>query len=73
MKPLTPRQSEVIAFIRKHLAELGYPPTIRELADGLGIKSTNGVSEHLRSLEKKGYVARDAFHARGIRLLAVRP
>ncbi len=55
---LTNRQATVLEVIAKHIEELGYPPTIRELGDALGISSTNGVNDHLKALERKGYLSR---------------
>lgn len=56
---LTDRQATVLEVIAKHIEEVGYPPTIRELGDALGIRSTNGVNDHLKALEKKGYLTRE--------------
>jgi repressor LexA len=65
---LTDRQREVLELIRASINERGYPPTIREIAAKLGLRSTNGVSDHLRALEKKGYVTHDEIKSRGLRL-----
>jgi repressor LexA len=59
MKKLTTRQREVLDYISDYICDRGYPPTIREIGDQLGIKSTNGVSEHLETLWRKGYLIRD--------------
>ncbi len=59
MKELTTRQRQVLDFISDYICDRGYPPTIREIGDHMGIKSTNGVSEHLETLWKKGYLIRD--------------
>src|SRR4051812_44905414 len=66
--PLTPRQAEILQAIREHIAEHGRPPSRPELARTLGIASTNAIFKHLAALEKKGAVALDAGHARGIRV-----
>lgn len=58
MKGLTPRQSEILDVIRGHVRLHGFPPTIRELGALVGIGSTNGVDEHLKAIERKGYIAR---------------
>jgi len=50
--------------IARHIEEVGYPPTIRELGDALGISSTNGVNDHLKALEKKGYLSRESSKSR---------
>ncbi|MCB9736356.1 MAG: repressor LexA [Deltaproteobacteria bacterium] len=55
---LTSRQQEVLDFIQTRIAKDGYPPTIREIGEELGIKSTNGVNDHLKALERKGYLNR---------------
>ena len=66
--PLTPRQAEILEAIRAHIAETGRPPSRPELARTLGIASTNAIFKHLAALEKKGAIALDAGHARGIRV-----
>ena len=50
---LTARQRQVFDFIESKIQEWGYPPTIREIGEHLGIKSTNGVADHLKALKKK--------------------
>jgi repressor LexA len=59
MKELTKRQRQVLDYISDYICERGYPPTIREIGNEMGIKSTNGVSEHLETLWRKGYLIRD--------------
>ncbi len=70
---LTNRQREVLAHIRAALERTGRPPTLRELGARLGIRSTNGVRDHLEALVAKGYLARDPHSARGLRLLQAPP
>lgn len=55
---LTDRQQQVLDFIQAKIHRDGYPPTIREIGDQLGIRSTNGVNDHLKALSKKGYLQR---------------
>lgn len=55
---LTKRQKEVLECIIRGVVSNGMPPTYREIGEDLGIKSTNGVSEHVRSLIRKGYIDR---------------
>ena len=64
-KELTPRQASILQFIITSIRENGYPPTIAEIGDRFNIASTNGVNDHLRALERKGYIARSS-KARGI-------
>ena len=55
---LTERQARVLSFIEAQIKQQGYPPTIREIGKHLGIRSTNGVNDHLNALQKKGYLKR---------------
>jgi len=64
---LTDRQKEILDFISKSIAKRGYPPTLREIGSHFGIKSTNGVNDHLRALEKKGYLHREDLKSRALR------
>ena len=70
MRELTQRQAEVLDVIRAHHARYGTSPTLREICAAMGFTSTNGASDHLRALVRKGYVERDEMLARGIRLTA---
>lgn len=67
MQPLTERQEMILQFIRDSIRERGYPPTLREIGSRMGIKSTNGVSDHLRALERKGYLRREDMKSRALR------
>ncbi len=67
--PLTPRQQAVYDFIADLMQRRGYGPTVREIATNFGIRSPNGVVCHLRALERKGLLVRDAHRARAIRLM----
>ena len=64
---LTERQQMVLAYIRSSIEERGYPPTIREIGSHMGIRSTNGVNDHLKALERKGYLVRDELKSRALR------
>src|SRR5262249_29458946 len=70
---LTDRQRQIYEFIRDKTESRGYPPTVREIGEEFDIKSPNGVMCHLKALEKKGLIKRDAFSARGIQLVDRRP
>jgi repressor LexA len=70
MRPLTDKQKTVLRIIAEKVKEVGYPPTLQELADELGVRSKNAVLKHLNALEKKGYIGkREGGAARGIRIL----
>jgi repressor LexA len=64
---LTDRQREILDFISHSIAARGYPPTLREIGTHFGIRSTNGVNDHLRALEKKGYLQREDLKSRALR------
>jgi repressor LexA len=64
---LTKRQREVLDFISGWIRERGYPPTLREIGNHFGIKSTNGVNDHLKALEKKGAIERAGLKSRAMR------
>jgi len=67
---LTERQHEVYDFIREKILERGYGPTVREIGDRFDIRSPNGVVCHLKALEKKGMITREANRSRAIQLKA---
>lgn len=67
LRKLTKRQQLVLDFISSHITQWGYPPTIREIGDNLQIKSTNGVNDHLKALERKGYLVRQDAKSRALR------
>jgi hypothetical protein len=56
--PLTVRQREILDFIAGSVDSRGYPPTIHEIGEHFGIRSTNGVRCHLEALERKGFLLR---------------
>ena len=67
MKGLTNRQQEILDFISDSINGRGYPPTIREIGKHMGIRSTNGVNDHLKALERKGFLLRDDLKSRAMR------
>lgn len=76
MKPLklTERQRACFDCIVESIVEQGYPPTVREIGEYMGISSTNGVNDHLKALERKGWIQRDdGARSRAIRVLVDDP
>jgi repressor LexA len=69
MNGLTNRQGEVLEFILRFQGEYGYPPTIREIREAFHLRSNRGVVDHLKALEKKGYIRRDKRSSRAIEVL----
>jgi len=68
-KVLTDRQRHILEFIENHIKTHGSSPTIREIGSFTGIKSTNGVRQHIKALIKKGYLKKQQFIARGLELV----
>jgi repressor LexA len=58
MEELAPRQREILEYIASVIDQKGVAPTYREIGDALNIRSTNGVSDHVKALLKKGYLSR---------------
>jgi len=68
-EPLTERQEKILSFIKKSIQDQGYPPTIREIGEHFGIRSTNGVNDHLKALERKGYLMRGELKSRALSVI----
>ncbi len=64
---LTLRQREILDFISASIVERGFPPTLREIGEHFQIRSTNGVNDHLKALEKKGHLRREDLKSRAMR------
>lgn len=72
MRPaLTQRQRQALQFITDCLSDRGYPPTLREIGEHMGIRSTNGVNDHLKALERKGYLIREELKSRALRPIEI--
>lgn len=68
-KELSERQQGILDFVREHIRENQFPPSIREIGENVGISSTSVVKYNLDVLEKRGYIQRDPDISRGIRLV----
>ena len=66
MKDLTSRQKEILDLIKDHLKEKGFPPTRADISRTLGFKSHNAAEQHLRAIEKKGFISILSGASRGI-------
>ena len=66
MKNLTKRQEEILNLIKTHILDLGFPPTRADIAETLGFKSPNAAEQHLRAIEKKGFIKILSGASRGI-------
>lgn len=72
MTTLSPRQQQILDFLKAFIEEHDYPPSIRDIQEGCGISSTSVVDYNLRKLEEKGFIRRDREISRGIELLGAR-
>jgi repressor LexA len=66
MEDITDRQKEILTFIQRTTEERGFPPTIREIGEQMDIRSTNGVNDHLKALERKGFLTRGEQQSRSL-------
>ena len=66
MKNLTKRQEEILDLIKSHISDFGFPPTRADIANKLGFKSPNAAEQHLRAIEKKGFIKILSGASRGI-------
>ena len=69
MDALTTRQREILDYLLEHLAMKGYPPTIREIREAFGLSSNRGVVDHLKALERKGFIRRARGSSRAIEII----
>lgn len=72
-KKLTKRQSQIYDFICSEVAEKGYPPSVREIANAVGLSSPSTVHTHLQVLEDKGYIKRDLSKPRALEIIGKEP
>lgn len=56
---ITPKQQEILDFIKSEILNKGYPPAVRDICEAVHLKSTSSVHSHLETLEKNGYIRRD--------------
>jgi repressor LexA len=63
---LTARQREVLEIIERHMRERGYPPSVREIGEAVGLTSPSTVHAHLAALQRRGYLRRDPTKPRAI-------
>lgn len=66
---LTVRQQEILAFVTRFIESRGYPPSVREIGQAMGLTSSSTVHSHLEALARKGYLRRDPSKPRALELL----
>ena len=67
-KSISPRQRRILEYINHHIDAKGYPPTVREIGEAVGLRSSSTVHGHLKALEAQGHILRDAALTRAIRV-----
>src|SRR6058998_2530976 len=72
MDDLTPRQRKIVDYIRAAVRKRGYPPTVREIGEAVGLTSSSSVHSQLANLERKGLLRKDATKPRAMALLPAR-
>ncbi len=72
LPPLTARQREVLDFVKQFMAKAGYPPTVREIGGHFGFVPRS-IFDHLKALERKGYLRRDGAKSRSLQILELGP
>jgi repressor LexA len=73
MDDLTPRQQRILEVIRRTVQERGYPPTVREIGEAVGLTSSSSVHAQLSTLQRKGLLRKDAAKPRAIEVAGARP
>lgn len=68
-KDLNKRQQDILEFIQRNIQRKGYPPSVREIGEAVGLSSSSTVHGHLNQLEEKGYIRRDPTKPRAIEIL----
>jgi len=66
---ITPKQQEILEFIKQEILKKGYPPAVRDICEAVHLKSTSSVHSHLETLEKNGYIRRDPTKPRAIEII----
>lgn len=66
---ITNKQREVLEYLKQQVLKKGYPPSVREICDAVGLKSTSSVHAHLESLERNGYIRKDPTKPRAIEII----
>lgn len=66
---ITPKQQEILQYIKETILKKGYPPAVREICEAVHLKSTSSVHSHLETLEEKGYIRRDPTKPRTIEII----
>ena len=66
---ISAKQQQILDYIKEEILKKGYPPTVREICENVGLKSTSSVHSHLSTLEENGYIRRDPTKPRAIEIM----
>ncbi|MDO5336923.1 MAG: transcriptional repressor LexA [Eubacteriales bacterium] len=66
---ITPKQQQILDFMKNEILNRGFPPSVREICEAVNLKSTSSVHAHLETLERNGYIRRDATKPRAIEII----
>ena len=66
---ISKKQKEILEFMKSEILSTGFPPSVREICEAVGLKSTSSVHAHLETLERNGYIHRDPTKPRAIEIL----
>ena len=66
---ISAKQQQILDYIKEEILEKGYPPTVREICEKVGLRSTSSVHSHLNTLEENGYIRRDPTKPRAIEIM----
>ena len=66
---ISPKQTEILEYIKSEIINLGFPPAVREICEAVNMKSTSSVHSHLETLERNGYIRRDPTKPRAIEIV----
>ena len=67
--PISKKQQEILDYMKQEILDRGFPPSVREICDAVGLRSTSSVHAHLEALEKHGYIRKDATKPRAIEII----
>lgn len=70
MEKITVKQQQILDFIRNYIQEQGFPPAVRDICKGVGLRSPSSVHGHLQSLQRMGYIERRDGKTRGLNIIA---
>ena len=68
-RPISKKQQDILNYMKQEILSRGFPPSVREICEAVGLRSTSSVHAHLEALEKNGYIKKDATKPRAIEIV----